>query len=610
MRTPSIASTQEKRTALENVLSQIVSDGISARSGLGVIWEENEKIYRNEIAGPKSVLEGWEPVHIPFSQPRQDQLVAMTSNIVCTQKPYMLCECSDDEAATRREIVLHNEWDRANFDLVIQELGQIATNTNRAILRVTYAHDPTGTLTGDAAQTSPKKSQVRFSGINFDVIHPANFICLPATVSGVRGAYALGHRFYRTLADVKEMQRLGKYMSPTSMESEIMGGDSPLESEESGKFSYAAIADDPAFDKSHEQVELWDLIVKLPGGSSLDSKDPQVYYRATFAPTQNRLLAFERYPFSRPWYFGFGWLLDQNQFWSGRSVARNLAPLQSAYNNVHTALYNGAMMAAMPPVFGPKPSAEKSAYYNYGEYIEVDGSTPITIPTIQFQGGPLRQQAADIERIGDLVSRVSENMMGATNRTEITATQTEVVASGASAGLQAYIRCFTDALPEAAAFTMELLSSYYPIWADQNPDMAQQLSYEDLQDYGVWTTAGRSPMSTRQSRLASLQMIAQTAMQLTGAGIDVGIQWYELFQTILDNADLSGNDKIQMSQEEMQALQQQQMAMAQEAQMNEAQSGQGAGAPIPEQPGMGGMGEDAYGGDSEGLPQFAGYGPA
>lgn len=587
---PRIASTPEKREALVKIFDQIVSDGVSSRDGLEAIWEQNERIYRNEIAGPRSVLDGLEPFHVPLSQPRQDQLVAITSNIICTQKPYMLCDCGDTEGARAREMVVHREWERANFDLVIQELGQIATNTNRGILRVTYAHDPSGILTGDATTTSPKRSQVKFSGINLEVIHPYNFICLPATVNGIRGAYAVGHRFYRTVADIRELQRLGKYIKPTDGSEPLSGGDTPLTTMAGDQFRYAGISDDPAYDPSMEKVELWDIIVKLSGGPDLDSPSNQRYYRATYANTDRCLLAFEEYPFSRPWYFGFGFLLDQNQFWSGRSIARNLAPLQDAYNSIHTALYNGAMMSSMPPVFGPKPSGEKSSYYGYGEYVEVTGGDSIQVPTIQFRGEPLERQAASIERIADLVSRVSENMMGATNRTEITATQTEVVSSGANAGLQAYIRCFTDSLPEAASFTMELLHSYYPMWQHENPESAAALPYGEFEDYGLWTTAGKSPMSTRTARLQSLQMLLQTGLQLQSAGIDVGIQWYEFVRTILENADLVGNDKIQMSPEEMakqQQLQMEQQAMMMEAQGGEAQPGSGPDQGVPVESNMG-----------------------
>jgi len=557
MNVPTIASTPEKRAALERLLSSWVQDGLNARDNLENVWASNETIYRNDVKGPSQLVEGWSPFHVPLSQPRQDMLVAQVASVVTRQRPYMICDRGEDEVKSGKQDALHREWEKTNFDQCIQEAGVIATNTNLAIMRMVYSHDPTGLLSGDSLENIGKAGSVRYSGIQIDVIHPRNFICLPATTGGIANAYIVGHRFYRTAADVRELQRLGKYLKPSDGQSEIMGGDTPIEHDRGREYEHAGLTDDPAFRDEDGLVECWDVIVKLTSGPDLESTKPQRYYRATFAFNQSRMLSFEPYNYSRPWYWGFGFLVDPGKLWSGRSIARNLAPLQDAYNHVHTAIYNGSMCAAMPPVWGPPGSAEKATRYQFGDILETDGSVQPWSPGITFNPAPLQMQAANIERIADLVSRVSENAMGATTRGQTTATQTEIVSQGVQAGLQGYIETFTQSLPSMAAFTMELLADYYQLWAEENPDEAQSLPLPAIQDHSLWTTVGRSPSATPAARIASADQILQTALALLGAGQDVGIDFYELTRVIVENSELRGADKIQRTKEQMQMMQMQ-----------------------------------------------------
>jgi len=533
---PKIARTQADRQKLALQLNTLIQQAITAKGSLPEIWERTEAYERNDPpAWDVAPDDSMSPLHIPFLQPRIDTLVGQLCSVVAKQNPLMLAVSGQgDELSTRLETIIHRQWESGGFDRACRGVALNAALHNKGIWRLTFEFQPGGILPENSDQLEDiQHGPVRYAGMKLDSIHPNDFVIAPSAVDGVQSAMLVGHRFYHRLAYLKERQRLGEYFE--NADYELIGGDSPENHDD--MLSYVAALTSPSvFSGSDEAtlVELFELYVKLP-----DDRGIERYYKAVLAPNQNYLLDLQTWPYSRPPYFTSELLVDED-FWSGKSVGRNLSPLQDMYNKLQSLVYNGSYMASAPPIFGPRLDNEKYSQYKPYSYLETEGggAQPFQATT-QFNAQPLMQQISNCERIGDEVARVSTNSLGAEEqKSSITATQSQAIAQGMSVGLQEYIAVFTLCLPQMAAFTCEVLADQYIVWRLLYPE--QGVTRDDLRRAVSWEPNGKSPADAPMARLATLQ-------QLWAMGQNPASQFdlYEIAKLALACAGIPGADKIQ-----------------------------------------------------------------
>lgn len=515
-------------------------------------WRDVESAYRNEMP-PKQ--EGLTMVPYPFLQPRIDALTAQVCTVITKQTPYMLAQgVGSGEIFSRKQKLVHEAWARARFDIQARKASTIAGNLNKVIFRLTPKLDFSRP---DSSGGQPAASRADCPGINIEVIHPKDFFMAPASIGGIEESVWCAHRFYQRVADIKKKIKDGAYYDVEN----VTGGDSPQDHDDTGAFARAGVNLNVSFpgDEANSvecrygwiRLDLSEIENGLPEGER--------WYRAVWIVKTQTLLALRNAEASSPEYFDTGYIPEWSSFWPASSVGRNLLGLHNYQSNLAATLYTGAMMSAMPPAYGPALNV-KDMKYAFGDYIPMDdmsGSATPWSPNITFNGQPVVIQMQNNERIGDIVGRTSQNMMGAAVQ-DSTATQQSIIAAGVAVGIEEYIANFSSCLARMAEYTAQIFKENYeqlmPYFksADGTPIAAP----EDLDAECIWQPNGTSPQSTPGARIRDAQMLLEIAGNLGPAS---GLSPYDITQCILTNSSLSGTTGLQVTKEQ---LAQQQMAQA------------------------------------------------
>jgi hypothetical protein len=520
--TAAIAKDATTRRQLGALLQMLIQAGLEQKGDIESWWKECERIHRNEWTDADSIGEGLVPVEVPYSQPRQDMLTAQVCSVLTRQEPYMLAEDAGDSVTEDiKERVVHKFWKSAGFEQKIRHASNICTDTNRVFYRVCW----------EKGKGKP------FSGLIFDVIHPRHMCLFPATVEGISGCRLVGHRFYRRVAEIEALQKAGVYFADEGIP--VVGGDSVTEYDGEAIDAAQVAPDVTGPDPRDLRVELWDVTFRYddgtPGGGG------EKWYRATVAFKTFTLLSCQPYPYSRPWYFDASYVVSSDEaYWSPVSVARHLAGLQSTSNLYHGALYNGSMMSAFPPIFGPELDT-KDFRYTFGDYVPTDSAAQTWSPTITFKGDSIVRHLEMLEIAGDRSARISANAQGSVNSSgDTTATESSIIAADVSVGIEDYIGNFGGALGDVAEFTCELLALHFVDWQDD----ASALKATQLMVAApcLWEPNGKTPGNSPGARLAACEKLAQLAAQF---GPMTGIDIYELTRVFIANLGLAGSDNLQ-----------------------------------------------------------------
>jgi hypothetical protein len=564
-KTPKCARTLEQRTNLGGLIRNLVWAGIESKGECETWWQQCEAYHRNQPAANEED-ESLVPLHIPFSQPRQDQLTAQCCTVITKQEPYMLAECPGDEMVEETlEKAVDKFWRSAGFEKQIRRASRICTDTNLVWYRCAWTYNP----------------RKVYGGIILDVIHPKHVSIYPATMHGIDGARLVGHLFMRRLRDVHALQDEGIYFNDVK----VAAGSSIENYDTTGQIANSGASPSVAGpDPMDLQVPLYDVLFKYGERNDDGTYEPERWYHATIAFEQSALLAFEEYPYSRPWYFDAQYIIgSEDGYWPGESVGRHLSFLQDAINKLHTGNYNGAMMSSYPPVFGPQ-LPEKDFRYGYGDYVPSDfPANSFYSPNIRFDGRPMLNQIEMFNEIGDSTSRISANATGSISESDQTATETSVIAAGVATGLEEYIGNFTANLGDMAAFTIELLAFHFSEWSQKWGPVLGIQTAQQLEVPALWECNGKTPGNTPGARLNGIEKLMQMA---SAFGPQTGIDPYELTKLAIANLNLQGGDNIQISRENL-------------AQQQQSQPG-------PGQPPAGPALEQPNGPSTPGLPQPSG----
>ncbi len=553
---PNIKLSQTQASLIGLKLRERKESGLNQKGGAEQWWAEVEKRYRNEA--PPDPGAGLVAFHVPFSQPRQDALTAQCCTVIGKQEPYMLAtNVADTGAQDRLQRLVHVLWQAAGFELQIRKASTIAGNTNAAFYRLT----PKKKGAGATGQALAGNISLR-PGVQIDVMHGKDVVVFPAGLGGIEGCTYVGHRLYPRVKDVLDLQDIGVYFK----NAKIQEGQSPDEHDDTGAAQHArTFLSDWGADLKESQTELWTGLAKMDlsdFGEGLPKGEK--WYIATFADATQELLAIEEYPYSRPWYFHVFYIADELVFWSGRSVARNLYGLGSAYNNCHSMLYTAVARMAGPVVFGPRLD-EKYTKWGFGDYIGSDNPIQPWSPQVRVQTDGLVKQIELFDQRGDEVARISRNAAGAQGGPNATATEQSIIAANVAVGLEEYIANFSSPLSPMAALTCEMVEMDFATigmayWRDVpqvDPQTGEQTlvkepiaTQQDLAEAAIWEPNGKSPAHTPQMKQQGAQLLAKMCENPT-----FGLKPYGIAGVILNTGPLSGTDGLQMTEEEYDAAQ-------------------------------------------------------
>ena len=590
-------SSRKKRNDLGLMLSEWVTACENSKGELVEKWRQGWEYLRNESidTGDPTPNQSSDMTArpIPYVQPRVDTLCANMAGVILSQDPPMICDSGVDDSDVGDTLnrIGQLAWEEGGFKLSVAENCVNASITNKAIWRIAFNFKQAG-MESQVGGTSRFSGGLEWCGVELDAISPDDFYIAPPEQK-MQAATMVGRRFYMLASEIAERIKLEDYFDvPLAKKTrnqegkevlEIVGSDTSQDDDETGGVA-DSLTQPITFDSYPElaQIKLCELYVKLaPQPGALRQT-----YKAIIAPDHGSLLKFEIWPYSRTPFFAGKLKLDPSakQFWEGRSVARDLGPLASAFNNDHTLFYNSAHATANPNLLTSQPLGVKNAFFSEGggSIQEVDDSSGMPLedqiwqPNIQFHGEALGNDIESLERYGDIVARTSTNQLGATDSKEVTATQTQAIAQGSSAGINDFIRWFTEPFPEMMTFTMELLSDprhwriWAPLWGFSD------VPYDILQRRVRWTVAGSSVSDLPQIRFAMLGQLAKFSE-------DPSLGWdrRKLGKMILGASGLPGAQSIAMPDAEYEAQMQQQAAMnQQQGPQNKPSNGndQGSGA--------------------------------
>lgn len=544
--------TLERRKELATELGTMIQAGIDQRGSLQERWDVNEAFYRNQPPLiPSKVWKDAAQYHIPLVQPKVDTLVAATTGTIIGSEPYVIARERGDEQARmeEQENDIHYLMEGGAFDSCIVRAATIAACCGVCPVRVSFDVEAQGfgsvhedqSITLDVDLETPKGNvKVRYAGVVFDVIHPADFIMYPAAARRIPAAKLVGYRFYRRVAEVRELQKAGRYFEDV----EIFGGDMPEVYAAGRDEAYARSSPSTSIASSEDQlVELWSCILRM----DCDGDGVEELYDVVYAEGMTELLLFEPYKMSRPWFFDFRFHEEYGSFWPAGSIAQNLQGLQLMYSELHNLLLDGSYMTAFPPIFmdGSAMMGQQQRRYEPGEVIPTEGGVQPYSPNTRFDPGAMPMMIQQIERLADTVVRISANGQGTQFRSGITATEVAQVAAGQQQGIDQYIQRLGVAVVQVTQFIAELYRLNFDLLKSLH-GTALQLE-EPPSDTARYELNGKSPVNTAASRIANAQMLMQFADDP-----QVGADKYELFKALLENSQLPNGEKCQIPKELMQ----------------------------------------------------------
>ena len=574
-------SSKSKRLALAQKLGNWIIASNQNTSALRDKWRETARYVRNEQTEVQIESTNAEsdqaPVNIPYTSIRVDNLCALIEQVVLSQDPPMVPDTGvqDEDMGDALQRILQVAWEEGGFQMALADATFFAAITNKAIYRLGFTTKGKGFEGDSSAGKGNFGGSIKWAGVTIDAIDPADFVIAPSEPK-LEDATMVGRRFYMSASEVAERIILKDYFdvpmqssSPAKEETikDVASmGESVLSEEETLGGREDALQDPIVFDGYEElsRVELYELYVKLsPTPGSL-----RQMYKVILCPAYNALLKMEVWPFSRAPFFDGRIKFDPTckSFFEGRSVTRDLMPINDMFNKTWTLFWNGAVISSTSNFIGPDSIGEKNLYVSEG------GGSIITVPDDgtegnlkdrliplenTFEGQALADSLSQLERYGDVVAGTTANSLGAPDSKEVTATQTQAITQGMSTMLNNAIKWLTEPFPEMARFTLELLAHppHWRLWGALwgFSDVPRDVLLHPTR----WTVAGQSMADNPAVRFGMLGQLAKFAQ-------DPSLGWdrRKLGKMILANCGLQGAQSIALPDAEYQA-QMQQLAQAQ-----------------------------------------------
>lgn len=586
------AATKEKRAELGRELSDIVYAAIQERKKVESWWVAVWDYVRDEYQGFTDDQQDGSMIHLPILSARIDGISSQIRSIVLGQSPLMTCQSSvgSTQVNTLCETILHRMWVAGGIHQATDEASLNAAVTNKAIFEVDFAVQTKGKLgKGDTPEAKAMSAQLNqmleqmtpeeqtqqesdyiqdrfagalaYAGLKFAAIDPSDFVIFPTKNVGNTNCKLCGKRFTMLAEQVAELKKRRVYFNDDETLPTAVSETSSAEDPQQGGSQMAPT-------RGLREVELYEVYVQMP----LEDQSTG-WYKAVIALQDKSLLSFKPHDMSRPPFFAGELVVTPGKnYWPGRSVGKQLAPLQNHIDNLSGMVYDATAQAMQVLVVGSTPAGKTDEITIPGvSWVETDpGSQAPQQLRFEVNVQPLLQQQQQLIQLADSVS-VSSNNLGQPDSKELTATQTQAVQSGEQSRVNSFIGRFVREFPQMAAYSWELLVKNMELWVplfltQDELQMAMGLQLE--QQKLSWTVAGQSVYDAPAQRLAVIQQMAQMA-----ADPAYGINKYNLASLMGVLNRLPMADSIQYTQQEMQQMQQAQAQ--QQAEENAQKQGQG-----------------------------------
>lgn len=603
---------KQKRDKFANDVVNLIQASIDERAGLNDRWKAVQGFYDGATV-PWS-CRYWKGVtlrHFPLIKPKVDALGSFVLETITNPSPMMLGKMRGSSRRLKGvEDQLQFFFNVGGLNQTLEELSPITGNTNNGVLRITFETSAGGYLPLKP-QRGAMHGPVSFTGLQFDVVHPNDFVIYPHNCHGIQTAQLTGHRFYRQVRDIEALQRLGRYLDDVKIQS----GSGPEEHESGRDYDQSRLSPLSPPKPQDGQAELFECIVKWDLGAEqvrradgrFDKKPPynERYWRVTVSIDPVGLLKIEPWHLSRPNYADFRYQPKQyGSWWSSGSVGNDLQGLQMQKIDVRNLLNYGSQYNMFKPIFTDSALPGKKLAIEPGGLYAAGGA--VSSPSSGFDPGTLLAELDWIERDADAITRIPQAGTGQqANRggQPITAREAGQLGAAMNTGINKYISTFGQGLTDTAEIACELLFFNFELWqpiygGPQMPEEVKailqqvgidpgdsQVFVENPQDFLLplqWELQGRSQDATPDVQFQKLQLAKQIAVEANMRAIQMGSPTlpYDLDaldEAIIENLHILNTDKFKP----------------------EGGVPNAAMGAVLSEPGMGG-GEEAFGGPPEG----------
>ena len=473
-----------------------------SKSSLLKRWEKNQAYYDNQPEASNLPYVDAPLVHHPLTFPKLNKLCATILTTVFSQDVVFLGSYAANEPAAKRVQKQLAFFLDDELEPVIDEIAPCVTIRNHGFLRVTFEAAAQGFLPLANVKSRTGNSPFASAGLRFDYIPPENEDIFPDTAKSIQDAQYVGHRFWRQVRDIWQLQDAGRY--DKDVEIKVTGH--PSDTESSRDFGFGRTEQARTAELGEQLVQLAEAIFKYDFNGKGDKR-----WIATYLFDTGEILKIKPYLPSRPWKVDFRIKpKGADSYWSATSVAQDLQGLQWQYNIQHNILAYGTLMKAFQPILSEGPA---------GKVQKVSPASVVSIPgkvigglQSTFDPGASTLIIQQIERQADVVTGVTMEGAGGSISKRQTKAEYEGRQSGAEKTLAKFLQTFNLGLVEVAEIAQELLYLNYEVWTLAYPDCVY-CSKEDLALPIRWRVAGSTPESTPEMRLETLAYARQIAVE-------------------------------------------------------------------------------------------------
>lgn len=411
-RLPKELSRKDKRKEYAHSVAQEIRAGVSAREGLAKRWKTNEDNYRNINDSAYELVPGAVPMHIPLVQPMLDRINGTVYQSIIGVDPWVqvIPEMDDAGIGDAVERDLQFLMNRARFPKRLWSALKITSCTNCGLLRLRYENTV---------------------GFVIDVVHPNDFMVYPSSATSLDLSKSCGHRFYRTVSQIKAMQKSGAWIDTYEQDLTQLSTTDPMKDDSGRSQEYTKVTNNE-LGPDDASVELWEIVRREDFGEAgpmwykcIIALDSEVLLDcAPFGVHMPMLDGSQQFiPYSGPDYFDFRYDDEYGIFWPSGSPAQNLQGVQNALNDAFNIWYWGNVASAFPAVVISGGSlGKKLEKLVPGAIIENESQVQAQIVGVTFNGSAFPEVVDRLQMAAEGAVRINRMAIGQELKSHTTAT--------------------------------------------------------------------------------------------------------------------------------------------------------------------------------------------
>lgn len=495
--------------------------GLTARASLQERWSVLERMYRNEHnASGDQIVEEFESQHIPLIYPVCRRIIDTVHAAITSVSPMVMAMDCDHDAGEVTSKQFDVFFGRAAGQRTLKRALVPATVNGIGFLYSTFTAE---------------------KGFQLNAIPPNDMFVTPTTVTGLKDAVMVGHRFYVTEQEYKALVEEGVYYDV---------GDLPIadpdkyDSSRSANFDLtsATVATSeigtPNSTSLYELAQVFWYADLSSFGKGLEKG--LKWHRITLATDDQAVLACEPWPYSRPPYFDVRLWDEEIKFWPASSVANNLQGLQNIYTNLVNMLVIGTIASAFPTtIISGAKLTEQVKKLKIGMFLEADGPVDVANIPVLFSGQYMPALIQLVEQVTEKIGAIPQTATGEQTPTDQTATATAYLQSMQQQAESSYATMVSYPLEDLFTYWHEVSNQHKSTILEVYKDALLPDFITALESNPRFEMLGKVATKTPQVQMQMAQMLLSMAQDPRS-----NLNPQEIIKRIVDMMPIDNTDKL------------------------------------------------------------------